>query len=157
MAHQDILTHEGDVMGKKTGHNVRQAVPFFWVQDMQRSLAFYVNNLGFNMEKKWIVDDRIRWCWLELGEASLMLQEFDERGEHTMPIGALGQGVEICFICQDALTIYQDAQDKEIEFSRPFVGNGMWVTEISDPDGYKLLFESPTDVPEETVHKGTEE
>ena len=26
----------------------------------------------------------------------------------------------------------------------------MWVTEMTDPDGYRLLFESPTDVPEET-------
>jgi hypothetical protein len=27
----------------------------------------------------------------------------------------------------------------------------MWVTEVSDPDGYALYFESPTDVAEETV------
>jgi lactoylglutathione lyase len=26
----------------------------------------------------------------------------------------------------------------------------MWVNGISDPDGYKLFFESPTDTPEET-------
>jgi hypothetical protein len=26
----------------------------------------------------------------------------------------------------------------------------MWVTQVTDPDGYNL-FESPTDVPEETV------
>jgi hypothetical protein len=29
-----------------------------------------------------------------------------------------------------------------------FVGNGLWVTFLSDPDGYKLEFASPTDVPE---------
>jgi lactoylglutathione lyase len=28
----------------------------------------------------------------------------------------------------------------------------MWVTILTDPDGYKLDFESPTDVPEETVY-----
>jgi lactoylglutathione lyase len=27
----------------------------------------------------------------------------------------------------------------------------MWVTSVQDPDGYKLEFESRTDVPEETV------
>jgi hypothetical protein len=27
----------------------------------------------------------------------------------------------------------------------------MWVTALRDPDGYKIDFESPTDVPEETV------
>ena len=142
-------------MGENALHNVRQAVPFFWVQDMQRSLAFYVSNLEFNVDQKWIIDGRIRWCWLKLGNASLMLQEFDEHGEHTLPVSPLGQGVEICFICRNALSIYQKAQNKEVEFSRPFVGNGMWITEISDPDGYKLFFESPTDMPEETVYRGT--
>ena len=33
-----------------------------------------------------------------------------------------------------------------------FVGNNMWVAILTDPDGYKLDFESPTDVPEETVY-----
>ena len=33
----------------------------------------------------------------------------------------------------------------------PFVGNHMWVTGLRDPDGYQLYFESPTDVPEDTV------
>jgi hypothetical protein len=31
-----------------------------------------------------------------------------------------------------------------------FVGNGLWVTSFADPDGYRLDFESPTDVPEDT-------
>jgi hypothetical protein len=26
----------------------------------------------------------------------------------------------------------------------------MWVTSLTDPDGYRLFFESDTDVPEET-------
>jgi catechol 2,3-dioxygenase-like lactoylglutathione lyase family enzyme len=67
----------------RTHHNVQQAVPFFWVKDIDRSLAFYVDGLG-----------------------------------------------------------------------RPFVGNGMWVTEIRDPDGYQLCFESPTDAPEESEYHG---
>jgi len=32
----------------------------------------------------------------------------------------------------------------------------MWVTSLSDPDGYRIEFESPTDVPEETVYSGEE-
>jgi len=34
----------------------------------------------------------------------------------------------------------------------PFVGNGMWVTTFTDPDNYKIFFESATDVPEETKY-----
>jgi len=35
-----------------------------------------------------------------------------------------------------------------------FVANGMWVTSITDSDGYRLDFESTTDVPEETEYAG---
>jgi lactoylglutathione lyase len=30
----------------------------------------------------------------------------------------------------------------------------MWVTSLFDPDGYRIEFESPTDVPEETEFSG---
>jgi hypothetical protein len=41
-----------------------------------------------------------------------------------------------------------------VQASKPFVGNGMWVTCLFDPDGYRIEFESPTDVPEETEFSG---
>ena len=69
------------------------------------------------------------------------------------PEGKVGEGVSIYFICQDALVIYHEATDRGVQASTPFVGNGMWVVGISDPDGYQLYFESDTDVPEGTVYK----
>ena len=68
-----------------------------------------------------------------------------------MPAGQVGEGVSVVFICADALAIYRELCARGIEASRPFVGNGMWVTGMSDPDGYRLEFESDTDVPEGTV------
>ena len=59
--------------------NVRQAVPFFMVTDIEVSLRFYVNGLGFVVKNEWRPDKaggRIQWCWLELGNAALMLQEY---------------------------------------------------------------------------------
>jgi hypothetical protein len=35
-------------------------------------------------------------------------------------------------------------------FVEPFVGNAMWVTGLTDSDGYRLHFESPTETPEGT-------
>ena len=32
--------------------------------------------------------------------------------------------------------------------------NGMWVTTLSGPDGYRIHFESETDAPEESVYSG---
>ena len=62
-----------------------------------------------------------------------------------------GEGISICFQCRDALAIYRDLVARGLAAQRPFVGNGMWVTIVVDPDGYKLDFESPTDAPEESV------
>ena len=57
----------------------------------------------------------------------------------------------IHFLCRDALAVYRDLRARGIAAKRPFVGNAMWVVSVTDPDGYRLDFESSTDVPEETV------
>jgi hypothetical protein len=57
--------------------NVKQVVPFFMVSNMDRSLSFYIEGLGFTRKNQWIVDGKIRWCWLELGDAAIMLQEYN--------------------------------------------------------------------------------
>ena len=57
----------------------------------------------------------------------------------------------ICFICKDAVALWRAFVSRGLAAKRPFVGNGMWVTEVSDPDRYRLFFESPTNEPEETV------
>lgn len=137
------------VIGKaetKTATNVKQAVPFFRVSNMEESVRFYIEGLGFEMTKKWTPEDKLRWCWLQLGDAALMLQEF-----HKPPEGRVGVGVSICFQCEDALAIYREITSRGVKASKPFVGNAMWVTSLSDPDGYRIEFESCTDVPEETV------
>lgn len=134
--------------------NVKQAVPFFAVLNMEASLRFYMDGLGFEMSNKWIDEGKLRWCWLERGGAALMLQEFKKEGHDTwVPEGKVGVGVSICFICADALAIYHQALARGLQASLPFVGNGMWVTSLSDPDGYRLDFESYTDVPEGTKYE----
>ena len=139
----------------KTGPNVKQAVPFFGVSDMEASLRYYVHGLGFEMKHKWIDKGKLAWCRLQRGGAALMLQEFPTEGHNAwVPKGKVGEGVSINFICEDALAIYHELTARGIEAATPFVGNAMWVTGLSDPDGYHLFFESYTDVPEETVYTG---
>ena len=141
--------------GTTTTPNIKQAIPFFMVTDIDVSLHFYVDGLGAVMTNKWIPEGRIEWCWLQLGNAALMLQEYRQREHHPgRPDGPLGQGVSVCFMCADAITIYHELIARGIGAKRPFVGNGLWVTSVQDPDGYRLDFESPTDVPEETVYQG---
>ena len=137
----------------KTEPNVKQTVPFLAVSDMEASIRYYVDGLGFEMAQKWIDEGKLRWCWLQRGGAALMLQEFRTEGHDAwVPQGKVGQGVSIYFICKDALAIYREVTTRGAQASTPFAANGMWVTGLSDPDGYQLFFESTTDVPEGTVY-----
>ncbi len=131
-------------------NNVKQAVPFLWVHDIERSIAFY-QTLGFQLINQWVNEGKLTWCWLQIGGAAIMLQEFSKKDHHEdMSVQKLGDGISICFICEDALEIYNEISSKDIDASEPFVGNNMWVTELKDPDDYDLCFESKTDAPEET-------
>lgn len=133
--------------------NIRQTVPFFAVSDMEASLIFYVDGLGFEISNKWIPELQIEWCALKRDNAHLMLQQFRSRGPGMwLEEGKPGVGVSINFICEDALLLYHEFIEKGINATEPFVGNNMWVTSVTDPDGYRLFFESDTDVAEETKY-----
>jgi lactoylglutathione lyase len=132
--------------------NVEQAVPGFWVHDMGKSLRFYTEGLGFKMTNHWVHERKLRWCRLELGGAAVMLQEFWKEGANrNVPAGKVGIGGGVCFFCKDAVGLWREFVSRGLPAKRPFVGNELWVTEIEDPDGYRLYFESPTDVPEDTI------
>lgn len=124
--------------------NVKEVVPFLSVTSMERSIRFYIDGLGFTMKHKWAPDGEIRWCWLTLGGASLMLQQF-----MNVPPPVPG-GINLTFMCDDAIALYHQYRDRGLNPSEPEVGNALWVTQVTDPDGFKLFFESPTDVAEDT-------
>jgi len=138
-----------------TSVNVKQAVPFFGVTNMESSLRFYVDGLGFKMKNYWIPDraedhpdGRIRWCWLQVGDAVIMLQEFRPQNR---PRETLGTGASVSFMCEDALALYREFKSRGVQTrKRPYVGNGLWVVPVTDPDGYRMEFASPTDAPEES-------
>lgn len=132
----------------KSNTNVKQAVPFFMVADMNDSLDFYVKGLGFTIKNQWEPRGTIEWCWLQFDNASIMLQEYREN----VPTEKRGVGVSINFICEDALQIYTDVIARGLSPAEPFVGNNYWVVGLIDTDGYNIFFESPTDVPEETMY-----
>ena len=123
---------------------VNEVVPFLRVDDMKAALAFYRDGVGFEIEQHWAPEGEIRWCQIRLGGCALMLQEGKDRGIEK------GAGIVICVFCDDAIALYEEFQKRGIEPEEPYVGNSLWVTRIVDPDGYRIDFESPTDVDEET-------
>ncbi|WP_343308149.1 hypothetical protein AAHN97_13445 [Chitinophaga niabensis] len=52
-------------------------------------------------------------------------------------------------LCSDTIAFYT-FRSKGIDVNEPVVENGLWVIKLTDPDGYNLLFESETNVSEET-------
>jgi len=131
----------------KMDTNVKQIVPLLSVSNIEKSVAFFVDGLGFEFDNKWVQDGKLRWCKIKQGGSALMLQEFNTEGKNAFkPIGKLGEGVTFYFICEDALKIYHDIKKRGLDASEPIVENSNWVTNIYDPDGYKISFESHTDV-----------
>ena len=140
-------------MNKKNEINIKLAVPFFGVNDMEATLSFYIDGLGFLMIDKWVPRGKIEWCWLQRDEVAMMFQEPNTaHGHYKEPDGKKGIGVSVCFQCEDALALYHEFRGRGISMKEPFVGNQMWVVAFKDPDGYHLSFESKTDVPEETMY-----
>ena len=129
--------------------NLKQAVPFFMVTSIDRSLDFYVKGLGFEIKMDWRPEGKIEWCWLEREGVVIMLQEYREGFK---PNEKLGQGVSVFIVCNDALALYKEFSQTGLSPQEPFVGNNLWVVNLKDPDGYNICFESPTDTPEETKY-----
>jgi|tagenome__1003787_1003787.scaffolds.fasta_scaffold20871307_2 ketosteroid isomerase-like protein len=141
-------------LGVPAPANLEEAVPFFGVRDLDVSARYYVDVLGFEMRNSWRPDGRLRWCWMQRGGAAVMLQGFLTEGPHAnVPAHPLGTGVTICFMCADAIALYKELTARGASPARPLVGNQLWVTSVTDPDGYQLCFESPTDAPEESEYQ----
>ena len=125
---------------------VNEVVPFLMVADMQAALAFYRDGLGFEIEQQWAPDGKLRWCQIRLDGSRLMLQEHDRHAGSPDK----GTGIVLCIFCDDAVALYDAFCARGVTPEEPYVGNRLWVTRVTDPDGFKLDFESPTDVAEET-------
>ena len=132
--------------------NIHQAVPFFMVKNMEASLDFYTQKLGFTIQNDWSPHGKIEWCWLKRDAIAIMLQEPRDKRHWLYTTEQPGKGISICFQCADALALYHEFKAKGVAIKEPFVGNNLWVVAFDDVDGYPLDFESPTDVPEETTY-----
>ncbi|MGZ3763438.1 MAG: VOC family protein [Mucilaginibacter sp.] len=133
--------------------NIQYAAPLFMVSDMEASLKFYTDGLGFTILNTWKPRGKIEWCWLQREGGPLMLQEF--RVSENKPYLAgdkPGAGVSTWYQCRDSLALYHEFIEKGVDAKEPFVGNGLWDVKATDPDGYNLHFVSHTDVPEETTY-----
>lgn len=115
-------------------------VPILAVEDIDRSVDFYVDGLGFNKRNEWIKTGRLKWCYLEYpGGASVMVEE----GDPDDTTSSNGVGIKLYVWCSDARTFHRAVSARGIEAADPFIGNGMHVVDLKDPDGHDIAFQSP--------------
>ncbi len=122
---------------------VRQLVPLLAVQDIQRSVEFYRDRLGFKLTGEADNEGKMFWCRMERGGSAIMLQQAeDEDG----PAKGRGRGVSLYFICDDADAVYLELISRGLQLNPPSVAYyGMKQVVVPEPDGYYLCFESPTE------------
>jgi uncharacterized glyoxalase superfamily protein PhnB len=120
---------------------VHQLWPLLFVQDIDRSLVFYRDQLGFALARR--ADDangKLFWCRLERGGASIMLQQADAEDG---PAEGRGRGVAFYFICDDADAMHAELNSRGMQLDRPTIAYyGMKQLFVPEPDGYAICFES---------------
>jgi len=124
-----------------TSTPVHELVPLLYVEDIQRSLAFYRDKLGFAMSQSWEPDGELAWCRLERGGAALMLQQACEEDG---PPQARGRGTAFYFHCEDADAEHARLSAAGLALAPPSTAfYGMRQLLLQDPDGYQLCFQHP--------------
>ncbi|WP_417384130.1 VOC family protein [Gimesia sp.] len=123
------------------GDSVQELVPLLFVEDIDDSISFYTDRLGFEVKLKWEPEGKIMWCRLERDSVALMLQPAcpDEDGTREERV----KGVGFFFLCHDAQAMYEEFMTKGLNLEPPRVAfYGMNQLFLKDPDGYELCFQN---------------
>ncbi|MCA9023125.1 MAG: VOC family protein [Planctomycetaceae bacterium] len=121
--------------------SVQELVPLLFVEEIDVSVDFYTDKLGFEIKLKWEPEGKIMWCRLERDSVALMLQPAcpDEDGTREERV----KGVGFFFLCHDAQGMYEEFTTKGLNLEPPRVAfYGMNQLFLKDPDGYELCFQN---------------
>jgi len=122
-------------------------VPLLQVFDMQTSLKFYLDVLGFEIVQK---TEHAWWAMIRLGDATLMLNtayEDDQRPTAPDPQRVRGHNdvsLYFQFLNLDALYVHLRACGCDLTPPRK-TSYGLRQLSVTDPDGYELCFTAPLD------------
>jgi glyoxylase I family protein len=154
VGHPKFWTREEFFGGKMFGRrrfemeiNMRGLCPLIQVFDMDNSLHFYCELLGFEIVEKAAGGG---WAWLRQGNAELMLNtayDEGERPEKPDPARLLGHQDTGLFIgCPDVDSAYDYLHAKGVDVSKPKVAwYGMKQMSLKDPDGFGICFQWKAD------------
>ena len=126
--------------------DIRGVCPLLQVFDMQRSLRFYSDVLGFEVTRSSAPNDD--WALLERDDAALMLNtayETDSRPAAPDPARiAAHVDAALFFGCPDVEGAYEQLRARGIDSEAPRIQlYGMKQLYLKDPDGYQLCLQWP--------------
>lgn len=128
-------------------NELKGPAPLIQVFDMELSLRFYCDGLGFTVTDKAPADEP-DWVMLKLGENILMLNTAYEKetrpakmDEHRIKTHS---DLTFYFTCNDINTAHKNLLTKNINASNPFKTVYGWdAIAIKDPDGYIVCIHCP--------------
>ena len=119
---------------------IRGPEPLLYVSDINRSVAFYCDTLGFKLLESYRPEDKLCWCRVARGGSALMLQQVSAT-KNDEP--KRGHGIIFYFLCADANAIHAELKSAGLELEPPKTAfYGMNQLEFPDPVGYALCFQS---------------
>jgi catechol 2,3-dioxygenase-like lactoylglutathione lyase family enzyme len=118
---------------------LREIWPLLVVQDIDRSIAFYRDKLGFGVVAEAQAAGRTYWCRVARQGCSLMLQQAEE--EDGPPAGR-GPGITLYLLCDNVDAMHAELTARGLALQPPENAYyGMRQLFVPDPDGYALCFE----------------
>ena len=118
---------------------LRRATASFTAKDLQHSLTFYQDALGFVIKDRWEEDGVLTGVELVAGSVLIMLSQDDFKKGHDRPKG-VGSRLWL-YTAQDvdALAGHMQARGVTID-EGPTSEWGMRFFTVTDPDGFRLTF-----------------
>ena len=122
--------------------NVHAPLPLLFTSDIERSRAFYCDQLGFTLTNRYDPHGKLSWCMLVMEGAQIMLEQADRR--RLAGLGENRSDIALYFLCEDVDVLHERFATNGVDLEPPFVAfYGMKQLEVRDPDGRCLCFEHP--------------
>lgn len=118
------------------------------VFDMQKSLSFYCEFLGFEVQQSAGPADDIGWVLLRHGTIELMLntqyEKHDRPPKPSSERNVYHADTALYFGCEEIDELYEQLNRKGAKVTQPYTtGYGWKAIDTHDPDGYHLCFHWP--------------
>ena len=128
--------------------NFDDLTPLLQVFDMQRSIAFYRDILGFQIVSTSSPGTDFYWALLKRGNSTLMLNTAYDEGERPDspdPLRVASHSDTILYFrCENVDEVSRYLAERGRTCGEPFNTHyGMRQVYINDPDGFELCFQHP--------------